>query len=134
MTGSKTLRWLAIAGMVFGVVTVASGARALFGTDAARSALGDIVPFVLWFNFLAGFVYVFAGGGILFERAWGRYTAAALAVATGIVFLAFGFYVVTGGEFEPRTVGAMTLRTAFWVVVAVASFRLGSNASGNVRP
>ncbi len=28
---------------------------------AARVAAGNFVPFVVWFNFLAGFVYVAAG-------------------------------------------------------------------------
>ena len=37
---------------LFGVLTIVSGGVALFGGSDARAAVGDAVPFVLWFNFL----------------------------------------------------------------------------------
>ena len=49
----------ALAG-VFGVATVAKGAQILFGSAIARVDAGHYVPFVLWFNFLAGFAHVAA--------------------------------------------------------------------------
>ena len=54
------LRIPAGAAFVFGVMTILSGGRALFGGDATQAAVGDAVAFVLWFNFLAGFAYVAA--------------------------------------------------------------------------
>ena len=52
----KTDLWIAaIVAIVFGVLTVVSGGRALFAGAEARAAVGNAVPFVLWFNFLAGF-------------------------------------------------------------------------------
>ena len=48
----------AIAAGVFGVLTLYSGGMALFGGELARAAVGNAVPFVLWFNFLAGFAYI----------------------------------------------------------------------------
>ena len=36
----------------------------LFGGEAARAAAGQFMPFVLWFNFIAGFAYVVAGVGL----------------------------------------------------------------------
>lgn len=126
---SKTLKWLAVAGIAFGVLTIASGGRALFGDDEVRSALGNIVPFVLWFNFLAGFVYVLAGGALLAGRAWGGYAALFLAVATGAVFIALGVYAVTGGAYEIRTIMAMTLRSGFWLIVGIVALRARPNPS-----
>ena len=35
----------------------------LFGDAVARGSAGNYVPFVLWFNFLAGFAYKIAGAG-----------------------------------------------------------------------
>ena len=49
---------LAVVTVLFGLLTVLSGGRTLFGGEAARLAAGAIVPFVLWFNFVAGFAYV----------------------------------------------------------------------------
>ena len=114
-------RWLAGGlAVVFGLATLAEGGQVLFGGPAARAAAGDVVGFVLVFNFAAGFLYVAAGAATLARRAWVVWLARALAAATALVFLAFGVHVVAGGAFEVRTVVAMTIRTAFWVAQALA--------------
>jgi hypothetical protein len=51
----------ALVAVAFGLLTIAAGARVLFGDDAARQAAGATMSFVLWFNFAAGFVCVVAG-------------------------------------------------------------------------
>ena len=108
-----------ILAILFGVLTIASGGRALFGDEAARKAVGAAVPFVLWFNFGAGFAYVLAGLAALLGGSWATWIARALAVATLVVFVAFGVHVLAGGAFELRTVIAMTLRSGFWVTQAL---------------
>lgn len=109
--------------VVFGALTVFSGGRALFGGDGARAAVGDAVPFVLWFNFLAGFVYVLAGAGLLRARRWALWLAAGIFGATVLVFLAFGVHVMQGGAYEMRTVGAMTLRASVWAIICAVAWR-----------
>ena len=52
---------LAVFAIIFGLVTLKAGGSTLFGGAAARAAAGHYVPFVLWFNSLAGFAYVLAG-------------------------------------------------------------------------
>ncbi|MDI6745584.1 MAG: hypothetical protein QMD17_00425 [Rhodocyclaceae bacterium] len=123
MKSERILKWLAIAAMIFGILTVFSGGRALFGGMEARAELGNIVPFVLWFNFLAGFVYVLAGVALLMARRWAAPMAILLAVSTVLVFLVFAAYIVTGGAFEARTVGALSLRSLFWIAVALVALR-----------
>lgn len=118
---SLTLRIAAALAVIFGLATVFSGARALFG----GVDMGQVVPFVLWFNFLAGFVYVLAGVGLWLGSARGRWLALALAVATVLVFLLFLWHVWQGGAHEPRTMAAMTLRSGFWVVVAALAAKVG---------
>ena len=39
----------------FGVMTLKSGGFALFGGVEGKEFAGQYVPFVLWFNFIAGF-------------------------------------------------------------------------------
>jgi hypothetical protein len=123
MKSERILKWLGIAAMIFGILTVFSGGRALFGGIEARAGLGNIVPFVLWFNFLAGFVYVLAGVALLTARRWAAPLAMLLAVSTVLVFLAFAVHIVAGGSFEARTVGALSLRSLFWIVVALVALR-----------
>ena len=108
---------MALIAVLFGVATVLSGGRSLF-TESGRIDAGDYVPFVLWFNFLAGFAYIVAGIGLAQERAWFKNLAFVIAAATSLVFVLFGIHIWLGGAFENRTVMAMVLRTGFWLTMA----------------
>jgi hypothetical protein len=119
-------RWLLAVGLLagaFGIATIVSGGRVLFGPEPVRAAAGHVVPLVLWFNFLAGFAYLAAAAGLVRARRWAALLSLAIAAATALVFLGFGAHVLRGGAFEPRTAAAMALRTAFWAAVAAAACR-----------
>ena len=110
---------VALLAAAFGVATIVSGGRVLFGPDAARTAAGHYVPFVVWFNFLAGFAYLGAAAGIALGRRWAGPLSLGIALATGLTFAALGAHVLAGGAYESRTVGAMTLRLGVWATIAV---------------
>jgi hypothetical protein len=116
---STLLRIGAVAALVFGLLTITSGASALFGNPTNVASAGAVVPFVLWFNFGAGFAYVVASVGLWFFERWAAWLAVALAIATVIVFGLFGMHVASGGAYEMRTMWAMVVRASFWIVVAV---------------
>lgn len=125
-TSSARPRWAVLAAAVavaFGMVTIVVGGRTLFSGPAARAAAGNIVLFVLWFNFIAGFAYVIAGVGLFAWQRWAALLSAVIAVTTIAVFAAFGLHVLAGGAFELRTVGAMAVRSLVWVAIAVAACR-----------
>lgn len=105
--------------LVFGALTIVSGGRALFGDPAAQAAVGNAVPFVLWFNFLSGFAYMLAAVGIVLRKPWSGNLAWALAATIIAVFALFGWHVLQGGAYELRTVGAMVLRAAVWIGIAL---------------
>ena len=107
--------------VVFGAATIRAGGSVLFG-DGAQAA-GNVVGFVLWFNFLAGFAYVVAGVGLWMRRRWSAQLALAIAAATVLVFGAFGIHVAAGGAFEARTTWAMTLRSVVWIAIALFALR-----------
>lgn len=107
----------------FGLLTIREGGAVLFFDGQARVAAGNYVPFVLWFNFLAGFAYVIAGVGLWMHQRWATWLAVTITVATALMFLAFGVHVYFGGAHEQRTVIAMSLRTLVWAVIAVIAWR-----------
>jgi hypothetical protein len=133
MNAKRTVNWMAVAAIVFGGVTVLTGGRALFGSLESRADFGNTVPFVLWFNFLVGFVYIVAGAGLLLCRRWAVYTSLFVAVSTILVFVAFGVHVIGGGAFERRTIGALTIRSLFWVAVTILSIR-AMKRTQNLKP
>ena len=119
-------RWAAILALVaaiFGIVTIIVGGKTLFAGAEERTTAGNIVPFVLWFNFVAGFAYVIAGVGLFLWKRWAAQLSAAIAAATVAVFIAFGIHIFLGGAFESRTVGAMIIRSAIWIVIAASTCR-----------
>jgi hypothetical protein len=114
------MRVAAIVAVVFGAATIRAGGSVLFG-DGAQTA-GNVVGFVLWFNFLAGFAYVVAGAGLWLRCRWSAQLALAIAAGTVLVFVAFGIHVAAGGAFEARTAWAMTLRSVVWILITLLAF------------
>jgi voltage-gated potassium channel Kch len=64
-----------------------------------------------------------AGAGLLLRRRWAVHTSLFVAVSTILVFAAFGVHVIGGGAFERRTLGALIIRSLFWVAVTIVSMR-----------
>jgi len=119
----NTWNWLiSLLAIGFGLLTLREGGAVLFVDGAARQAAGHYVPFVLWFNFLAGFAYIVAGVGLWMRRHWAAWLAIVITVATALVFLAFGVHVVLGGAWEQRTAVAMTLRMLVWAGIATIAW------------
>jgi hypothetical protein len=116
------LRIAAAVAVLFGAATVASGGNVLFGSGA--QAAGSYVPFVVWFNFAAGFAYVATGAGLWLRRRWACWMALALAVATAAAFAGLAWHIGNGGAYETRTVVAMTLRLVVWTAIAALAFGL----------
>lgn len=120
---SLWIRGAAVLAAVFGLMTIKEGGTVLFGDAAARAAAGAYVPFVLWFNFLAGFAYAIAAIGLWRRQRWAAWLAAGIATATALTFAVFGVHVLAGGAYEQRTALAMALRTTVWTVIAALAWR-----------
>lgn len=103
--------------IAFGVLTIFSGGRTLLGSVD----MGAVVPFVLWFNTLAGLAYFVAGLGLWQGRQWAWPLSFAIFATTLLVFAAFGLHVARGGAFETRTVFAMALRSTVWGSIALVA-------------
>lgn len=110
---------LSFVAIAFGAMTIKSGGFALFGGEAGKEFSGNYVGFVLWFNFLAGFIYIVAGLGIFLKKSWCLKLSYILAAITAVVFAAFGVAILTGVSYEMRTVGAMTFRVIFWIIISI---------------
>jgi uncharacterized membrane protein (DUF2068 family) len=70
------------------------------------------MPFVLWFNFLSGFIYIAAGVGLWLRQLWAVWLAVAIAAAITLTFIGFGMHINSGGTYEKPTVIAMIMRIA----------------------
>mgnify|MGYP003992737913 FL=1 len=114
-------RWaiaLAIFIGIFGLLTLKSGGEVLLVDGAGRQSAGNYVPFVLWFNFLAGFTYIACAVGLAMWRSWSTPLAFAIAILTVLTSLAFGIHILMDGAYEMRTAGAMVFRSVIWLAIA----------------
>jgi hypothetical protein len=125
INSDKTIAiWIATAvALVFGLLTIKSGGQVLFGGSLYRKAAGNYVLFVVWFNFLAGFIYLVAGVGIWMRLRWAVWLSLLIAIATIIVFAILGIHILNGGGYETRTVAAMSLRSIVWISIFILSYR-----------
>jgi hypothetical protein len=122
--GNRAMTWaIAVVAVLFGILTIKSGGQVLFGDELYRVAAGDYVPFVLWFNFVAGFVYLVAGVGIALRKQWAVWLSLLIAASTLLVFAALGIHIFGDGAYETRTVAAMTLRSTVWMVISILVYR-----------
>jgi hypothetical protein len=125
MTASSILKrnaaiWaISLVAGVFGLLTLQSGGSVLFIDGEARLAAGHYVPFVVWFNFFAGFFYVVAAIALWMMRPWAAWLSLLIVGSTLTVFAAFGLHVLNGGEYETRTVFAMILRSSVWITISL---------------
>lgn len=123
-TSSRPL-WLtlvALFAILFGLLTIKEGGTVLF-TEQGKVSAGHYVPFVLWFNFIAGFFYVLAGIAMFRGKSCVKKLSAVIAGSNIIIFLLLGIYIFNGGLYEQRTVIAMTARSLIWISITLALFR-----------
>jgi hypothetical protein len=114
---------MTVIAVVFGLLTIKSGGSVLFVDGIAREEAGNYVPFVLWFNFLAGFAYLLAAVGLFMQKHWAVWISIFIAVATIFVFALLGLHILNDGLYEVRTVVAMSLRTVVWTSIAAFAYR-----------
>lgn len=99
---------------VFGVLTIISGGRALF-TENGIATRGNIVPLVLWFNFVAGFFYVIASFSIFRKKTCVKRLSIVLGLSNLLVLTYLLTHIYSGKLYEFKTLIAMLFRTSFWI-------------------
>ena len=124
-------KMMSLVAIVFGLVTIKAGGMVLFTEGEAHQAAGNYVPFVLWFNFLAGFAYITAGIGLWLQHSWAALFAMVIAVFTLLVFIALGVHIYFGGAYEMRTIGAMSMRSIIWMGIASIAYIIGRHHFGS---
>jgi hypothetical protein len=118
--------------LVFGLMTIKSGGAVIFFDGEARQAAGHYVPFIVWFNFIAGFIYIIAAIFLWLQNRIATSLSLFITITTLIVFSLFGLHIIDGGEYEMRTIIAMSLRSAIWVIISVYSWQYFLHTSSNI--
>lgn len=104
---------LAIAAVLFGLVTIFAGTRVLLGSDPGYIVYRPL----LIYNAVMGIVYVSAGIIAFRNVKQGKYVAAVIFVLNLIVLSAIYYLYTKGSAIAIDSLRAMTLRTGVWLVL-----------------
>ena len=112
---NKTIKYLSLTGLIFGIVTIISGGPVLFGSDPGYAVFSPLVIF----NTTMGFVYIASSlaawkNPILSKNIAGFIFLTNLAVLITITYLFF-----TGSNIAYQSLGAMTFRTIVWLIIHI---------------
>ncbi|MCO5232896.1 MAG: hypothetical protein LC105_05150 [Chitinophagales bacterium] len=114
----------------FGLLTLFMSSSVLFDWFGIREKEGNYVPFVVWANWLCGFLYLIAAYGISKRRLWTLKPLSIAIIILIVTFIVLSIYIYSGGIYETKTVYAMTFRiilTLIFILVANLSFKMNRN-------
>lgn len=120
---NQVLNFVSIIVILFGLITLKEGGSVALNIGTARVDAGNYVPFVVWFNFLSGFVYITAGIGLWLKKTWAAKLSVFLLSSILAVYTLLFIHIFGGGLYETRTVFAMGFRSLIWGVTAFISFK-----------
>lgn len=107
------IKLVSLFAIVFGVMTVFSGGQNLFNAEVIKTQ-GNILPVVLWFNFLAGFLYIVIALAVLKRKRIALRLTSLLSSLNIVVLLYLLNHIYSNGAYETKTLVAMSIRTVFW--------------------
>lgn len=113
---------LALAIAAFGFLTLFLSTSIIFDLFGVREQQGNYVLFVIWANFICGFLYLAACVGFIKQK---KCTFKPLLLALTILiitFIAFNIYISQGGVHEAKTFGALIFRMSVTGVFALLAY------------
>lgn len=116
MKSSNLFRNLVVTVLIaFAFLTLFMSSSVLFDWFGIREKEGNYVPFIVWANFVAGFLYLISAYGIVTAKKWTVLILLSTAILLIIAGIALVFYISSGGIFEAKTLVAMVFRIALTI-------------------
>lgn len=108
----KILKSISIVFLIlFGLITVFMASSVLFDWFGIRAKEGNYVPFVVWANWLCGFLYLAAVYKIIKNQKGADQLLMGAFLILLVSLIGLGIHIKSGGLYETKTVYALTFRT-----------------------
>ena len=121
----KWIRRLQPTLLVFiGVVSVFMTSSVIFDWFGIRAKEGNFVPFIVYTNFICGWIYLFAAYESWKHQWIGVRLLLLASIALIVAFVFLQLHIYNGGLYEIKTVKAMLFRITFTITMTVAGFYL----------
>jgi len=107
---------------VFGLLTLFLSTSVIFDLFGIREMEGNYVLFIVWANFIASILYLFAAVGFLQVKKWTTLLLGISLIVLIIAFVLLKMYIADGGVYEEKTVNAMIFRTGLTMVLTLIAY------------
>jgi uncharacterized membrane protein (DUF2068 family) len=114
VTQQNSYRLIAIPAIILGLFSIKEGGSVLLGLSTKTY---PVLPWLVRYNVVMGFLSVIAGVGLWMQRGWGSVLAAMMLLCHGIVFLSLMTLIMLGKTVARISIMAMLFRTAIWLVI-----------------
>ena len=111
MTSRNKHRLAALLALVIGLLTIVEGGIVLLGIETKPY---PVLPWLLRYNVVMGFVSLAAGHGLWREQGWTEALSQMVLACHGLVVLSLLGVHLLGMTVAVQSIGAMLFRTAIW--------------------
>ena len=109
-------RLAALLALVIGLLTIVEGGIVLLGLETKPY---PVLPWLLRYNVVMGFVSLAAGHGLWREQRWAETLSRTIRNCHGAVFLWLVVMDLLGMTVAVNSIGAMLFRTAIWTGIMI---------------
>lgn len=106
----------------FGLLTLFMSGSVIFDLFDIRARQGDYVLFIVWVNFVSGFLFLIAAVAFFKKKAWSYLPLMASLGILAVAFIVLLIYIERGGAYEAKTIAAMILRLSVSLACAVVVY------------
>ncbi len=118
----KPIRILTAIGIgIFGLFTIYLSGSVIFDLFNMRAKQGNYVLFVIWANFICGFLYLAGSYGLLLKKYWTKKIFLISLIILLISLISFTIYVNQGGIHKVGTFKALSVRIFFTILSLLTS-------------
>ena len=123
MKKNKIIRYVvAIVLIAFALATLFMSSSVIFDWFGIRAKEGNYVPFIVWANFIAGFLYLISAYGFLKSKRWTFWILIRTTIILIMAFIGLLVHIGYGGIYETKTVGAMGFRIAITIAFTAMAY------------
>ena len=120
---NKSVRYItSLALTALGLLSVFLTSSVIFDLFGIREMEGNYVLFIVYANFISGFIYIVSAYGLSTKKTWTVKFLALSSIILIVAFVGLNFHINSGGIYETKTFNAMIFRTSITILFTIIAY------------
>lgn len=120
---NKSVRYItSLALTALGLLSVFLTSSVIFDLFGIREMEGNYVLFIVYANFISGFIYIVSAYGLSTKKTWTVKLLALSSIILIVAFVGLNFHINSGGIYETKTFNAMIFRTSITILFTIIAY------------